>query len=83
MTDKRPTDNRAAERKAHAEAHVAAAAHGLCLVLGPLPAAGVLLGAGLALLERSQGRDRAVEYLRTLANEIAVSGPESQPHGHA
>ena len=65
-----------------ARARMMALAQGLVVVLGPVDAAGVLLGAGTAVLTEAYDKEMAVRYLREVADELEAD--DSEPVvGHA
>lgn len=66
MNDNRPEAEHA-RQVAKARQHLAVVAKGLVELLGPADAAGVMLGAGAAILVASFGDDVAVQALRELA----------------
>ena len=61
MTDK---------KLALARGHMTATAAGLRHVLGPLNAAGVLIGAAVGVLSMAFGEAKAAEYVRKLADDL-------------
>lgn len=65
-----------------ARSHMSVTAKKLTAVLGPTDAAGVLMGAAVGVLSEAFGQDKAVEYLREIANEIEHD-PGIDRGGHA
>lgn len=68
---------------AKARAHMTAVALGLAQALGPLDAAGVLMGAAQGVLVDNFGRETATRYLRELADETELAGDLGGAAGHA
>jgi hypothetical protein len=67
-----------------ARAHMTAVALGLATKLGPLDAAGVLIGAATGVLTATFGHEKAAEYFREIAAGIENGEGGSAPvSGHA
>src|SRR5262245_60941122 len=61
------------QQLATAHRHASIVAHGMQKLLDPTDAAGVMIGAGAGVLEAAFGRERAIEYLKALADEMQAS----------
>lgn len=66
-----------------ARGHASVTAAGLATMLGPVDAAGVLIGAGFGVLADAFGAELAVTYLRELADEVEQDGDFGGRSGHA
>lgn len=64
-----------------ARERVSRLAIGMCKIIPAMDVASVLLGAGITVLQHSDGRDVTVKYLRLLAEELEQD--TGRTHGHA